>query len=87
MSTHHTLVLSTQQSVTPATWNQLFEDAGGTMNLAWTDFEPSEVLEESADKRVLFFWTRGGEMSHCPPDSTKDYNCKIRRAVWSTSSI
>ena len=64
MSTHHTLVLSTQQSLTPATWNQLFEDAGGTMNLAWTDFEPSEVLEESADKRVVFFWTRGGEMSH-----------------------
>ena len=55
MSTHHTLVLSTQQSVTPATWNQHIADAGGTMNLAWTDFEPSEIIEESDDKRVLFF--------------------------------
>ena len=64
MSTHHTLVLSTQQSLTPATWNQLFEDAGGTMNLAWTDFEPSEILEESDNKRAVFFCTSGGEMDH-----------------------
>lgn len=64
MSTHHTIVLSTQKSFTSATWNQLFEDAGGSMNLAWTDFEPSEIVEESADKRALFFWTSGGEMDH-----------------------
>ena len=63
MSTHHTIVLSTQKSFTSATWNQLFEDAGGSMNLAWTDFEPSEIVEESADKRALFFWTNGEEMN------------------------
>ena len=64
MSTHHTLVLSTQKSLTSTTWNKLFEDAGGSMNLAWEDFHSSEIIEESDDKRVLFFWTRGGEMEH-----------------------
>lgn len=64
MSTHHTIILSTQQNLTTDTWKQVFESAGGPMNLAWTDFESSEILEESADKRALFFWTSGGEMSH-----------------------
>ena len=64
MSTHHTLVLSTQNSLNAANWHQLFEDAGGSMNLAWDNFAPSEILEQSDVKRSLFFWTSGGEVNH-----------------------
>ena len=62
MSTHHTIVLSTEHDLTAETWKQLFVEVGGSMNLAWDDFEASEILEESANKRGLFFWTSGGEM-------------------------
>ena len=62
MSTHHTIILSTDHDLTVETWNQLFVEAGGSMNLAWDDFESAEILEESKNKRGLFFWTSGGEM-------------------------
>ena len=62
MSTHHTIILSTEHDLTAETWKQLFVEVGGSMNLAWDDFEASEILEESANKRGLFFWTSGGEM-------------------------
>ena len=62
MSTHHTIVLSTQHDLTEDTWKDLFEDAGGSMNLGWDDFDPFEIQEAAPDKRVLFFWTNGGEM-------------------------
>ena len=55
MSTHHTIVLSTEQKLTAGTWNQLFKDAGGSMNLTWDDFEAIRKLEESTNKRDFSF--------------------------------
>lgn len=64
MSTHHTIILSTKQPLTKEVWHNLFEEAGGTMNLGWDNFESSEILEESMNKRGLVFWTSGGQMDH-----------------------
>ena len=62
MSTHHTIVLSTQQKLTTDTWKQVFKDAGESQTLAWEDFESSEILETAENKRALFFWTDGAEL-------------------------
>ena len=64
MSTHHTITLSTKHDLTENIWKDLFEEAGGSMNLGWDDFEASEIRLSRANKRVLFFWTSGGEMDH-----------------------
>ena len=64
MSTHHTIVLSTQHDLTEDTWKDVFEEAGGSMNLAWDDFDPFEIKKATLDQRILFFWTNGGEMDH-----------------------
>ena len=63
MSTHHTIVLSTEQKLAAGTWKQVFKDAGNSMNLAWDNFDPSEIVETSENKRALFFWTNGEEMN------------------------
>ena len=62
MSTYHTIVLSTEQKLTAGTWEQVFKEAGKSMNLAWDNFDPSEIVESSENKRALFFWTNGEEM-------------------------
>ncbi len=62
MSTHHTLIASTNNALSPEIWTDIFEQAGGSMRLGWSDFKPSEVLETSANKRALFFWTSSGEL-------------------------
>ena len=62
MSTHHTIVLSTEHTLTTETWSQIFIETGGSMNLSWDAFEPSEVLEEGTNRRGLFFWTSSGKM-------------------------